>query len=145
MMNVSETYKESCCYYCFHLNSLRYFVQNYSFFQQRKLTENSHWFHFDATFHQMSITLHHKEYSHGKMDDVDFDALASDLAFVSKSEKKEVMESLLKERVVFGMLPLGFGKMFYLFVSAKSSSSNSPNASIFRSKTNKIERVLTPL
>ena len=24
MMNVSETYKESCCYYCFHLNSLKY-------------------------------------------------------------------------------------------------------------------------
>ena len=66
------------------------------------------------------------------MDDVDFDALASNLAFVSKSKKKEVMEVMethLKERVVFGMLPLGFGKMFYLFVSAKSRTSNSPNAS----------------
>lgn len=25
MMNVWETYKESCCYYCFHLNCLKYF------------------------------------------------------------------------------------------------------------------------
>ena len=123
MMNVSETNKESCCYYCFHLNCLKYFVQNYSFFQQRKIPIG---FILTQPFIKQSITLHQKQYSLGKMDDVYFDALASDLALVSKSEKKE---SLLKERVVFGMLPLGFGKMFYLFVSAKSRTSNSPNAS----------------
>ena len=49
-------------------------------------------------------------FSRGKMGDVDLDALASDLGFVLKSEQKEVVESLLKGRDVFGVLPTGFGK-----------------------------------
>ena len=59
------------------------------------------------------------------------DALASDLAFVLKSEQKEAVESPLKGRDVFGVLPTGFGKslIFQLFVLAKNRASNSSNAS----------------
>ena len=65
----------------------------------------------------------------GKMDDVDLAALASDLGFVLKSEQKEAVESLLKGRDVFGVLPTGFGKslIFQLFVLAKNRASKSPN------------------
>ena len=51
------------------------------------------------------------------MGDVDLDALASDLGFVLKSEQKEAVESLLKKSL-----------KFQLFVLAKNSASNSPNA-----------------
>ena len=44
------------------------------------------------------------------MVDVDLDALASDLGFVLKSEQKEAVDSLLKGRDVFGVLPTSFGK-----------------------------------
>ena len=65
------------------------------------------------------------------MEDVDLDALASDLGFVLKSEQKEDVESLLKGRDVLGVLPTDFGKslIFQLFVLAKSRASNSSNAS----------------
>ena len=68
------------------------------------------------------------------MDDVDLDALASNLGFVLKSEQKEAVESLLKLRDVFGVLPTGFEKsmIFQLFVLAKNRASNSPNASVER-------------
>ena len=44
------------------------------------------------------------------------------------------MESLLKGRDVFGVLPTGFRKslMFQLFVLVKNRASNSPNASVER-------------
>ena len=63
------------------------------------------------------------------MDDVDLDALVSDLRFVLKSEQKEAVESLLKGRDVFGVLPMGFKKslIFQLFVLAKNRASNLPN------------------
>ena len=59
------------------------------------------------------------------------DALASDLGFVLKSEQKDAVESPLKGRDVFGVLPTGFGKslIFQLFVLAKKRASNSSNAS----------------
>ena len=59
------------------------------------------------------------------------DALASDLGFVLKSEQKEAVESPLKGRDFFGVLPTGFGKglIFQLFVLAKNRDSNSSNAS----------------
>ena len=65
------------------------------------------------------------------MEEVDLDALASDLGFVLKSEQKAAVESLLKGRDVFGVLPTGFGKslIFQLFVLAKNRVSNSANAS----------------
>ena len=64
------------------------------------------------------------------MGDVDLDALASDLGFVLKSEQKEAVESLLKGRDGFGVLPTGFKKspIFQLFVLARNRASNSPNA-----------------
>ena len=79
------------------------------------------------------------------MGDVDLDALASDLGFVLKSEQKEAVESLLKGRDVFGVLPKAFGKslIFQLLVLAKKQSfqfakcfqSNAPQLSLFvRSK-----------
>ena len=53
---------------------------------------------------------------------------------ILKSEQKEAVESLLKGREVFGVLPTGFGKslMYQLFVLAKNRASNSPNASVAR-------------
>ena len=79
-----------------------------------------------------------KQYSRGKMDGVDLEALASDLGFVLKSEQKEAVESLLKGRDVFGVLPTGFGKslIFQLFVLAKTRASNSQNASSVERPTN---------
>ena len=44
------------------------------------------------------------------MEDVDLDALARDLGFILKSEQREAVESLLRGRDVFGVLPTGFGK-----------------------------------
>ena len=65
---------------------------------------------------------------------VDLDALASDLGFVLKTEQKEAVESLLRGKDVFGVLPTGFGKslIFQLFVLAKNRASSSPNASVER-------------
>ena len=39
------------------------------------------------------------------MNDVDLDGLASDLGFVLKEEQKEAVESLLRGKDVFGVLP----------------------------------------
>ena len=66
------------------------------------------------------------------MGNVDLDALASDLGFVLKSEQKEAVESLLKGRDVFGVLPTGIGKslIFQVFVLARNRASNSSNASV---------------
>ena len=44
------------------------------------------------------------------MNDVDLDGLASDLGVVLKVEQKEDVESLLRGKDVFGVLPTGFGK-----------------------------------
>ena len=54
------------------------------------------------------------------MNDVDLDGLESDLRFVLKAEQKEAVESLLKGKDVFSVLPTGFGKslIFQLFVLA---------------------------
>ena len=53
---------------------------------------------------------------------VDLDALASELGFVLKPEQKNAVESLLRGKDVFGVLPTGFGKslIYQLFVLAKS-------------------------
>ena len=53
---------------------------------------------------------------------VDLDALASKLGFVLKPEQKNAVESLLRGKDVFGILPTGFGKslIYQLFVLAKS-------------------------
>ena len=55
---------------------------------------------------------------------MDLDALARDLGFILKSEQKEAVESLLRGRDVFGVLPTGFGKspIYQLFVLAKNAS-----------------------
>ena len=66
----------------------------------------------------------------GKMDNVDLDALASDLGFVLKAEQKEAVESLLRGKDVFGVLPTGL--IFQLFVLAKNRASSLPNASVER-------------
>ena len=63
--------------------------------------------------------------------DVDLDELASDLGFVLKVEQKEDVESLLRGKDVFGVLPTGFGKSL-IFVLAKHRASSSPNASVER-------------
>ena len=79
-------------------------------------TGNSHWSNPDAICHQMSITPHQKicigftGKPHGKMNDVDLDGLASDLGFVLKVEQKEDVESLLRGKDVFGVLPTDFRK-----------------------------------
>ena len=44
------------------------------------------------------------------VDNIDLDAPVSDLGFFLKLEQKEAVESLLKGRDVFGVLPMGFGK-----------------------------------
>ena len=44
------------------------------------------------------------------MNDVDLDGLASDLGFVLKVEQKEDVESLLRGKDVFGVLPTGLVK-----------------------------------
>ena len=103
-------------------------------------TGNSYWSNPDAICHQMSITPHQKDMDQfhrkasGKMNDVDLDGLASDLGFVLKVEQKEDVESLLRGKDVFGVLPSGFGKslIFQLFVLAKNRASSSPNASVER-------------
>ena len=68
------------------------------------------------------------------MNDVDLDGLASDLGFVLKAEQKEAVESLLRGKDVFGVLPTGFGKslIFQLVVLAKNRVSSSPNGSVER-------------
>ena len=68
------------------------------------------------------------------MNDVDLDGLASDLGFVLKAEQMEAVESLLRGKDVFGVLPTGFGKslIFQLFVLTKNRASSSPNASVER-------------
>ena len=71
-----------------------------------------------------NITLQVKRSLRGKMEleMVDLDALASELGFVLKSEQKNAVESLLRGKDVFGVLPTGFGKslIYQLFVLAKS-------------------------
>ena len=68
------------------------------------------------------------------MNDVDLDGLASDLGFVLKVEQKEDVESLLRGKDVFGVLPTGFGKslIFQLYVLEKNRASSSPNTSVER-------------
>ena len=68
------------------------------------------------------------------MKDVDLDGLANDLGFGLKVEQKEAVESLLRGKDVFGVLPTGFGKslIFQLFVLAKNRASSLPNASVKR-------------
>ena len=68
------------------------------------------------------------------MNDVDLDGLASDLGFALKAEQKEAVESLLRGKDVFGVLPTDFGKslIFQLFVLAKNRAFSSPNASVER-------------
>ena len=68
------------------------------------------------------------------MNDVDLDGLASDLGLVLKAEQKEDVETLLRGKDVFGVLPTGFGKslLFQLFVLAKNRASSSPNTSVER-------------
>ena len=76
----------------------------------------------------MSITPHQK----------DIDAVSVSLesqilvGFVLKAEQKEAVESLLRGKDVFGVLPTGFGKslIFELLVLAKNRASSSPNASV---------------
>ena len=60
------------------------------------------------------------------MEDIALDTLASDSGFVFKSEQKEAVESLLKGRDIFGLLPKGFGKSltFLPFVLVKSRALN---------------------
>ena len=67
------------------------------------------------------------------MDNVDLDALASDLGFVLKAEQKEDVETF-RGKDVFGVLPTAFGKslIFQLFVLAKNRASSSPNALVER-------------
>ena len=64
------------------------------------------------------------------MNDIDLDALARGLEFLSKSEQREAVGLFPKRRDVFAVLPTGFCKslIFQLFVLAKSSTSNSPKA-----------------
>ena len=113
------------------------FVQNYPLFQQREipigliLTQSvikcqSH------LIKKICISFTLKPC--GKMNDVDLDGLASDLGLVLKVEQKEAVESLLRGKDVFGVLPTGFGKslIFQLFVLAKNRASSSPNASVER-------------
>ena len=68
------------------------------------------------------------------MNDVDLDGLASDLGFVVNVEQKEDVESLLRGKDVFSVLPTGFGKslIFQLFVLTKNRAYSSPNASVER-------------
>ena len=78
-------------------------------------TGNSHWSNPDAICHHMSITPHQKDISftgkpRGKMNDVDLGGLASDFGFVLKVEQKEDVESLLRGKDVFGVLPTGLVK-----------------------------------
>ena len=58
------------------------------------------------------------------MEDLNLDALARDLGFILKSEQKEAVESLLRGRDVFGVLPTGFRKslIYQLSVLAKNAS-----------------------
>ena len=77
------------------------------------------------------------------MNDVDLDGLASDLGFVLKVEQKEDVESLLRGKDVFGVLPKGCGKspIFQLFVLAKKNSLQL--AKCFSGMVNKIDRLNT--
>ena len=104
---------------------------------------NSHWSNPDAICHQnhtsskicsRRINFTGKPDSRGKLDDVDLMDLASDLGFVLKAEQMEAVESLLRAKDVFGVLPTGFGKslIFQLIVLAKNRASSSPNASVER-------------
>ena len=99
------------------------FVQNYPFFQQREIP-------IGLILTQPVI----KCQSHLIKKIQTIQSLASDVGFVLKSGQKEAVESLLKGRDVFGVLPMGFRKslIFPLFVLAKNGASNSPNASVER-------------
>ena len=57
-----------------------------------------------------------------------------DLGFVLKVEQKEDVESHLRGKDIFGVLPTGFGKsvIFQLFVLMKNRASSSPNTSVER-------------
>ena len=65
------------------------------------------------------------------MNDVDLDGLTSDLGFVLKAEQKGAVESLLRGKYVFGVLPTVFGKslIFQLFVLAINRASSLPTQS----------------
>ena len=113
------------------------FVQNYPFLQQREipigliLTQSV----IKCQSHLIKkICISFTGKPRGKMNDVDLDRLASDLGFVLKVEQKEDVESLLRGKDVFGVLPTSFGKslIFQLFVLAKNRASSSPNASVER-------------
>ena len=89
----------------------------------------------------MSITPHQKDMYqfHWKASwederHVDLDGLANDLGFVLKAEQKEAVESLLRGKDVFGVLPTGFEKslIFQLLVLAKNRASSSPTTSVER-------------
>ena len=77
------------------------------------------------------------------MNDVDLDGLASDLGFVLKAEQMEAVESLLRGKDVFGVLPTGFGKslIFQLFVFGEKQSFQL--AKCFSRTVNKIDRLNT--
>ena len=99
------------------------FVQSYPFFQQREIP-------IGLILTQPVI----KCQSHLIKKIQTIQSLASDLGFVLKSEQKEAVESLLKGRDVFGVLPTGFRKslIFQLLVLAKNRASNSSNPSVER-------------
>ena len=62
------------------------------------------------------------------MNDVDLDGLASDIGLVLKAEQKEDVETLLRGKDVFAVLPTGFGKSLIFQLRASSW----PNASVER-------------
>ena len=103
-------------------------------------TGNSHWFISVIECQSHLIKKIQTPYQFHSKDSIltgrwaTLDGLASELGFVLKSEQKEAVESLLKRRDVFGVLPTGFGKslIFQLFVLAKNRVSNSPNAPVER-------------
>ena len=57
---------------------------------------------------------------------VDLDALTSKLGFVLKPEQKDAVESLLRGKDVFGVLPTDFGKslIYQLFVVEEPNANN---------------------
>ena len=60
------------------------------------------------------------------MTDVDACICSQELGFVLKSEQREALELLLKEKDVFSVLPTGSDKslIYRMFVHAKGSSSS---------------------
>jgi len=65
------------------------------------------------------------------MNDIDLDALARDLGFVSKSEQKEAVGLFPKRRDVFAVLPTGFGKTLQTFRSNIDHRSRSHKIRLF--------------